>query len=107
MCTHFDRFCGDWVNNVWVPGPARCAQTTATSTCTDWVKQNPGEFKEAFWIINWMKVWQLDASTDYKSNGNEQPSGGDDDEVDVSTSAFIGILVAIAVLVFAQAWFCR
>ncbi|KAF8533824.1 concanavalin A-like lectin/glucanase domain-containing protein [Trichophaea hybrida] len=46
-------FCGDWAANVW--GSSGCANRAAT--CNAYVANNPGDFSEAYWMINSLKVW--------------------------------------------------
>ena len=48
-------FCGDWAGNVWSSDGA-CA--SRASSCTDFVQNNPQEFKETYWLINSLKVYQ-------------------------------------------------
>ncbi|KAK3713238.1 hypothetical protein LTR37_008671 [Vermiconidia calcicola] len=47
-------FCGDWAGKVWGES---CAAKTG-KTCEEWVANNPKEFKEAYWTINSLKVYQ-------------------------------------------------
>ncbi|KAG1169352.1 hypothetical protein G6F36_012084 [Rhizopus arrhizus] len=44
-------FCGDWAGNVY--GNSGCP-----STCTDYVANNPHAFSDAYWSINYLKVYQ-------------------------------------------------
>jgi hypothetical protein len=46
-------FCGDWAGQVWSSGS--CASKAAT--CTDYVAQNPSAFKDSYWLINSVKVY--------------------------------------------------
>lgn len=46
-------FCGDWAGNVW--GSSSCA---SKGSCTDFVANNPAAFKEAYWKVNSLKVYQ-------------------------------------------------
>ncbi|RJE22200.1 endo-1,34-beta-glucanase [Aspergillus sclerotialis] len=46
-------FCGDWAGNTW--GSSGCA---SKGSCTDFVANNPAAFKEAFWKVNSLKVYQ-------------------------------------------------
>ncbi|EEQ86361.1 hypothetical protein RJZ56_006804 [Blastomyces dermatitidis] len=47
-------FCGDWAKATW--NENGCA--AGGRTCEDYVKNNPWAFSEAFWSINYMKVFQ-------------------------------------------------
>lgn len=49
-------FCGDWAGQVWAG--STCASQTGAATCEDFVANNPGAFKEAYWSINALKVYQ-------------------------------------------------
>ncbi|KAI8390125.1 1,3(4)-beta-glucanase [Blakeslea trispora] len=44
-------FCGDWAGSVY--GNYKCP-----SNCVDYVKNNPGAFKEAYWKINYLKIFK-------------------------------------------------
>lgn len=48
-------FCGDWAANVWNTDPV-CS--TKALTCEAFVQDNPAAFKDAFWSINSLKVFQ-------------------------------------------------
>ncbi|POR34849.1 Putative endo-1,3(4)-beta-glucanase [Tolypocladium paradoxum] len=54
-------FCGDWAGNpsVWA-SDATCSAKAAT--CNDYVANNPADFKNAFWEINSIKVYQQPAA---------------------------------------------
>ncbi|KAI9662086.1 MAG: hypothetical protein M1829_006225 [Trizodia sp. TS-e1964] len=47
-------FCGDWAGNTWAQ--SSCGKKAAS--CSEFVAQNPAAFKEAFWSINSVKVYQ-------------------------------------------------
>ncbi|TGO29938.1 hypothetical protein BPAE_0009g00340 [Botrytis paeoniae] len=47
-------FCGTWAGSVWSSGS--CA--SAASTCQGYVAQNPSAFTNAYWLINYVQVWQ-------------------------------------------------
>ncbi|KOC14549.1 putative endo-1,3(4)-beta-glucanase [Aspergillus flavus AF70] len=51
-------FCGDWAGGVW--GSSSCA---SKGSCNDWVANNPAAFKDAFWRINSLKVYQGGAAS--------------------------------------------
>ncbi|CEG68432.1 hypothetical protein CU097_005279 [Rhizopus azygosporus] len=44
-------FCGDWAGSVY--GSSGCP-----SNCNDYVKNNPGAFSNAYWSVNYVKVYQ-------------------------------------------------
>ncbi|KAI6216378.1 Beta 1,3(4)-glucanase [Aphelenchoides besseyi] len=48
-------FCGDWAGNVWNQYP-QCR--AAAPSCVDYVRNNPAAFKDAYWLINSLKVYQ-------------------------------------------------
>ncbi|KAI8983367.1 concanavalin A-like lectin/glucanase domain-containing protein [Trametes punicea] len=55
--------CGDWAGNVWndagAPGQEQsCAQRTGVSTCAAFVQNNGSAFSEAYWEINYVKIYQ-------------------------------------------------
>ena len=37
----------------------KCQQVTKNATCQDWVANNPEYFKDAYWLINYLDVYQL------------------------------------------------
>jgi hypothetical protein len=49
-------FCGDWAGQVW--SGSTCAQSTGSSTCEDFVANNPQAFDDAYWTVNGLKVYQ-------------------------------------------------
>ncbi|RHZ58936.1 putative GPI anchored endo-1,3(4)-beta-glucanase [Aspergillus thermomutatus] len=56
-------FCGDWAGGVF--GESNCPMSdssSATQSCVNYVAQNPAAFKEAYWEINSIKVYQYGAS---------------------------------------------
>ncbi|OSS54903.1 hypothetical protein B5807_00978 [Epicoccum nigrum] len=55
-------FCGDWAGNAWDSGS--CAKKAAT--CDEYVQNNPEAFKDAYWTINALRV--------YQDNGNDTPA---------------------------------
>ncbi|KAJ5106257.1 hypothetical protein N7456_002932 [Penicillium angulare] len=52
-------FCGDWAGNVWSSGSC----STQASTCDSYVQNNPSAFKETYWSVNSLKVYQDSSST--------------------------------------------
>ncbi|GFF44759.1 probable endo-1,3(4)-beta-glucanase NFIA_089530 [Aspergillus udagawae] len=56
-------FCGDWAGNVF--GESGCPMSDSSSpmqSCVNYVAQNPAAFKEAYWEINSIKVYQYGVS---------------------------------------------
>jgi hypothetical protein len=53
-------FCGDWAGNVW-SSDATCAPKA--NTCQEYVANNPGDFADAYWLINSVKVYQQSGSS--------------------------------------------
>ncbi|KAG4033825.1 hypothetical protein MFRU_004g03280 [Monilinia fructicola] len=51
-------FCGDWAGGVWGNDGGACSQGGAFS-CEQFVAGSPGAFKDAYWLINSVKVYQL------------------------------------------------
>lgn len=45
-------FCGDWAGNVF----SSCSTTT---TCSSFVRNNPSEFAEAYWLVNYVNIYNL------------------------------------------------
>ncbi|KAI1082747.1 glycoside hydrolase family 16 protein [Whalleya microplaca] len=52
--------CGDWAGKVFA-SDATCAAKAAT--CQEYVAKNPAAFKDSYWLINFVKVFQEGAST--------------------------------------------
>ncbi|KAK9769820.1 putative Glycoside hydrolase family 16 protein [Seiridium cardinale] len=52
-------FCGDWAGKVWSTDETCSA---LASTCQEYVAANPGDFQEAYWLINSVKVFSENAS---------------------------------------------
>ncbi|EEH42999.2 uncharacterized protein PADG_07819 [Paracoccidioides brasiliensis Pb18] len=48
-------FCGDWARVTW---PEYDTCSAKADTCEDYVKNNPKDFKEAYWSINYLRVFQ-------------------------------------------------
>lgn len=44
-------FCGDWAGATF---PSAC---TTSLSCTDYVKYNPSDFQQAYWLLNYVKVF--------------------------------------------------
>jgi hypothetical protein len=53
-------FCGDWAGEVWSSDDT-CS--SLASTCQEYVAANPGDFHEAYWLINSVKVFSQGTST--------------------------------------------
>jgi len=45
-------FCGDWAGSVF------SSDCPGKGSCVDFVKNNPSQFKEAYWMINYVHVFQ-------------------------------------------------
>ena len=54
-------FCGDWAGDVFSQD-STCSALGASS-CQDYVQNNPGAFKESYWAINSLKVYEQGDST--------------------------------------------
>lgn len=44
-------FCGDWAGSTF---PQTC---TGATSCVDYVKYNPSDFQEAYWLLNYVRVY--------------------------------------------------
>ena len=49
-------FCG-WAGDDYVWDP-QCSKLANNTTCEEFVMNNPGYFKDAYWLINYIKVFQ-------------------------------------------------
>jgi hypothetical protein len=47
-------FCGQWAGNVWSQDSV-CS--TKASTCQEYVANNPTDFQDTYWLINYVKVF--------------------------------------------------
>ncbi|KKY18400.1 hypothetical protein UCRPC4_g04970 [Phaeomoniella chlamydospora] len=72
-------FCGSWAGEVW-SSDSTCS--VLSSTCNDYVQNNPSAFQEAYWQINSLKV--------YSSNGTNSTTSS-------STSAIIGSTASLSI----------
>merc|ERR1712241_1583381 len=61
--------CGDWAGEKTLWSSSGCAASTGYSSCSDFVRNNPSAFNNAYWDINWLKVFQSDGS----SSGTPSP----------------------------------
>ncbi|KZT22104.1 glycoside hydrolase family 16 protein [Neolentinus lepideus HHB14362 ss-1] len=55
--------CGDWAGGVWndagIPGQEQsCAQRTGYSTCEAFVRAEGSAFEQAYWEVNYVKIYQ-------------------------------------------------
>jgi hypothetical protein len=66
-------FCGQWAGQADVWG-SMCSAKAAT--CNDYVGNNPTAFKDAYWEINSLRVYQQGA-TKAPTTSRKQKSGGD------------------------------
>ena len=48
-------FCGDWAGKKWAE--SGCAKSTGVETCDAYVGQNPGAFRDSYWLVNSVKVY--------------------------------------------------
>ena len=46
-------FCGDWAGNTFA------SDCSTEMSCTDYVKYNPSDFAETYWLINYISVYEL------------------------------------------------
>ncbi|KAF5650416.1 mixed-linked glucanase precursor MLG1 [Fusarium sp. NRRL 52700] len=65
-------FCGDWAGSpdVWGNNP----ETSSLGDCEDYVANNPADFKNAYWLVNSIKVYVQGGS--YGGGGNGTTGGG-------------------------------
>lgn len=63
-----NTFCGDWAGSpdVWGKNP----ETSSLGSCNDYVASNPADFKNAYWLINSIKVYSQGESNNGGSGGN-------------------------------------
>ncbi|KAK4168877.1 family 16 putative glycoside hydrolase [Cladorrhinum sp. PSN259] len=54
------NFCGDAAGNTWGQD---CRLATGVSSCSDYVKNNAAAFKEVYWKVKGIKVYQLPATS--------------------------------------------
>lgn len=59
-------FCGDWAGKVWSDN-AECA--ALSTSCEDYVSQNPLAFAEAYWTVNSIQVYQDPTATSKRHVG--------------------------------------
>lgn len=48
-------FCGDWVKNDW---SSSCQAQTGYGSCPEYVSAKPGDFQDAYWEINSVKIYK-------------------------------------------------
>ena len=65
-------FCGDWAGETW----SNSTCTALAPTCEAYVTNNPAAFKDAYWAINSVKVFQADRSTSNSTVTRRWRSGG-------------------------------
>ncbi|KAF5530209.1 mixed-linked glucanase precursor MLG1 [Fusarium napiforme] len=65
-------FCGDWAGSpdVWGKNP----ETSSLGDCKDYVANNPADFKNAYWLVNSIKVYVQGGS--YGGGGGNGTTGG-------------------------------
>ncbi|PGH05343.1 hypothetical protein AJ79_06812 [Helicocarpus griseus UAMH5409] len=68
-------FCGDWAGNVW--STSSCAGRAAT--CQEFVQNNPSEFREAYWRVKYVRVFQDGAAARTRDVVGNLTSTGESD----------------------------
>lgn len=63
-------FCGDMGKPLW---PQYCSKLGGS--CEDYVQNNPDKFKEAYWLVNSVKVFGKGNSTDTTTSESSSASG--------------------------------
>eukprot|EP01083_Nonionella_stella_P018778 52215_1 len=58
-------FCGDWSGGVFYDG---CAQTVNDTDCAHFVKNNPSYFEKAYWMIDYIRVFNSHVLEDKPSS---------------------------------------
>lgn len=53
-------FCGDWAGGESWSGYTKCQATIKSDTCEQYVAENPHDFKDVYFEINSIKVFQKD-----------------------------------------------
>ncbi|OAP62282.1 hypothetical protein AYL99_04485 [Fonsecaea erecta] len=53
-------FCGDFGDATWGNG---CSASTGVSQCSVWVGSNPAQFKDAYWDVNYVQIYQTQPVT--------------------------------------------
>jgi mevalonate pyrophosphate decarboxylase len=56
-------FCGDYAGRVW-HGYTRCAERTHTSSCEEYVANNPDKFTDVYFVINSVRHFQRNSGKD-------------------------------------------
>lgn len=51
-------FCGDWAGGVFSESGCPLSSPDSFQSCTDYVANHPAAFKETYWEINYVKVYQ-------------------------------------------------
>ncbi|KAM5476656.1 hypothetical protein McanCB56680_007626 [Microsporum canis] len=64
-------FCGGWADGMWPTDPV-CSKKAPT--CMEYVRENPSAFEEAYWSINYMKVYQEGTAPPKSTQVPEPPS---------------------------------
>ena len=69
--------CGDWAGGVW--NTSNCAKKYGGMSCEKFVENHPEAFKDAYWNIKSIKVYQTSSGSSYnpaKANGNHTKRDG-------------------------------
>lgn len=71
-------FCGDWAGSpdVWGKNP----ETSSLGECEDYVASNPAAFKNAYWLVNSIKVYTQGGSYGGGGGNNSGNNGGNSGE---------------------------
>lgn len=64
-------FCGDWAGAVWGTDSICAAKA---GTCQDYVRNHPGDFQEAYWSVNSLKVYSDSGNSANAANRVASPS---------------------------------
>ena len=51
-------FCGTWAGRAWNQASCR----SKAGSCEEYVGQNPTAFKEAYWLVNYVRVYSMDGN---------------------------------------------
>jgi len=84
-------FCGEWAGAVWSSDPV-CS--SKASTCEAFVQNNPSAFKDAYWSVNSLKVYQSSFGTSGSSSTKTVASLPTASSNGVSIPPFVSVLSA-------------
>lgn len=69
-------FCGDWAGGVFSESGCPLSSADSFQSCTDYVAQHPAAFKETYWEINSVKVYQTGVK-DIESDSSSQATASE------------------------------